>query len=111
MAAPITPGTVGGPERRGTVAWGCQRDPECARQRAASLPGHLRGGELVYYPYPEGFPGDLAAWSLTSQQMPAWTGATDLSERGRVCHWILDRSLRKQAHIGGGEASATRDQR
>lgn len=68
-----------------------------------------KGRGLVYYAYPEGFAGDFAAWSLTSQQMPAWTG--QLTSQAGACQWILDRALREQAHIGGAEASTTRHQR
>lgn len=71
MAAPITPGTVA--DLSGEELF-CGDATEILSVGRGNGQFHClvtkKGRGLVYYAYPEGFPGDFAAWSLTSQQMP-----------------------------------------
>ena len=60
-----------------------------------------KGRGLAYYAYPEGFAGDFAAWSLTSQQMPAWTGQLT-SQAGGLSVDSRSGTARAGSHRGSG---------
>ena len=64
---------------------------------------HKQGLGLVYYAYPEGFPGDFVLWSLALQHMPAWTGTITPTVIEGACQWTLARALRERRHTAEDE--------
>ncbi len=111
MTAPIKPGTVAGLSPEELFGGDATEILSVRGTRHFHCLVVKQGRGLVYYAYPERFPGDFVVWSVTPQPMPAWEGEATPQTVAGACQWVLSQAMTERFPKKGADTRPTPHQR